>query len=74
LAKDLETLMHVVDLSEFSKAQIAEFDRRYKANLAIYSIDEVEALKGNGGVIASVAANVALREVRDRRQPIWSKR
>ncbi|MGX9991582.1 hypothetical protein ACS4RR_020865 [Rhizobium sp. Z1P35] len=66
--------MHVVDLSYLTKAQLAEYERRYKANIAIYGLTEVEALKGNNGFIAKVAANVALRETRDRRQSIWMKR
>ncbi|MBA9034326.1 hypothetical protein [Rhizobium leguminosarum] len=66
--------MHVVNLANLTKAQAAEFDRRYHANIAIYNLTEVEALKGNGGLIAKVAANVALQDVRNRRQPIWMKR
>ncbi|MBY3363778.1 hypothetical protein [Rhizobium laguerreae] len=66
--------MHVIDLSSLTTAQFAEWQRRYQANLQLYSIDEVEALKCNGGVIARVAASVALHETRNRRQPIWSKR
>ncbi|NEK19934.1 hypothetical protein [Rhizobium leguminosarum] len=66
--------MHVVDLSKLTKAQVAEFDRQYKANIAIYSLTEVEALKGNNGFIAKVAASVALKENRNRRQPIWMTR
>ncbi|MBX5164774.1 hypothetical protein [Rhizobium sp. NZLR4b] len=48
--------MHVVDLSSLTTAQLAEWQRRYQANLQLYSIDEAAALKGNGGLIAKVAS------------------
>ncbi|ARQ58935.1 hypothetical protein Kim5_CH02892 [Rhizobium sp. Kim5] len=67
--------MHIVDLSNLTPAQAEEWQRRYQANLQLYSLTEIEALKGgNSGMIAKVAANVALHETSTRRQPIWSKR
>lgn len=62
--------MHIVDLSSLTPAQGDDFQDRYQSNLRLFSVSEAEAVKGNGGLIARIAASVALDDVRNRRQRV----
>jgi len=66
--------MHIVDLSNLTDAQFAEYERRYNENLAFYNLTTEEAFKSDNGLIAKIASNLALRDAKDRRQPVWRRR
>lgn len=60
--------MYIVDLSSLTPNQLADYQRRYQSNLLLYDLTEAQALQGNGGMVARVAAVCAFNDVRNRRQ------
>ncbi|MGO6883039.1 hypothetical protein ACCS44_29765 [Rhizobium ruizarguesonis] len=63
-----------VDLSTLTPAKVDEFHRRREANLRHYNLTVAQADHGEAGFLDGVCSRVALQDVSNRRQPIWSKR
>ncbi|TCA41718.1 hypothetical protein E0J16_34075 [Rhizobium pisi] len=66
--------MHRLDLSKLNAEQLADYHRRYQANLALYGLDASAAVSRGGGLIDRIASACALRDTKNRRQTVWSKR
>ncbi|CAN7262722.1 hypothetical protein LJR098_001102 [Rhizobium sp. LjRoot98] len=66
--------MTVFDLTDLSPTELADYERRFQQNLAFYRTSEVEAAKRGNGQLYRVAATVALKDIRNRRQPVRSVR